>query len=525
MAGYGRERQLENTINAAQKHGWVLSDKTFEDLGVSGWKGQNVSEGAFSEFLSLVDSGSIQTPCVLICENPDRISRQGVNKSVEIMLTLLRKGVQVYTVSDDRLYSGDSEYALFDLMTWGISAQRGAEESEIKSQRIKDARKRKQLAARSKGVKVTSQCPVWLEYDKASDQFTVNEDKAAVVRQIFTLYSQGYGSIQITRKLLESKATVLGRSAKWTPQKVNYLLRQQSVIGLFQPTRKSGTKYLPEGEPIPSYYPAIIDAKTWEKVEIIKAGSGVPRGRKAINHRNIFKSLLRCYCGRAYTLKGNSEDSIRCASLNTTCKEPTWVYSKLENNLLVVLNDLDWVSLTGTGSQSEKLKELRHDIAVKELSLAKAERGVVNLAETIKEMGLDDMLRDSLNDARSQRESLQHELKALRNKETLLTAEVSSQGNWKRLSQVKTLLDTEEGRHKVNSYLRSLIGTITLRTGDTPWVTTPDTALPLRDHDKRAKGSMFIKLKSGIEIEAQVSKDQTVVYWNGGESRSIHVSS
>ncbi|WP_105200942.1 recombinase family protein [Pseudoalteromonas sp. T1lg10] len=523
MAGYGRERQLENTVKAAQKHGWVLSEKTFEDLGVSGWKGQNVSEGAFSEFLSLVDSGSLQTPCVLICENPDRISRQGVNKSVEIMLTLLRKGVQVYTVSDDRLYSGSSEYALFDLMTWGISAQRGAEESEVKSQRIKDARKRKQLAARTTGIKVTSQCPVWMEYDKASDQFNVLEEKASIVKEIFSLYTQGYGSIQITHKLVASATPPLGRSAKWTPQKVNYILRQQSVIGLFQPMRKSGTTYLPEGEPISDYYPAIIDQQTWEKAEIIKAKSGALRGRKAINHRNIFKGLLKCVCGRAYTLKGGNEDSVRCGSYGTTCKEPTWVYTKLEHNLLLVLNGLDWTALTGTGEHVEQLEAIRHDIEVTKLKLAKADKGVSNLAETIKEMGLDDMLRSSLNEAREQRERLKGQIEKLRQKETLLAAQASNEGNWKRLHQVRNMLDNEEGRHKVNGYLRSLISDITLKTGATPWLTTPHPELPYREHDTRSKGSMVITLNSGVEIEAQVSKDQKTVYWNNGESRSVFV--
>ncbi|HCM1426645.1 TPA: recombinase family protein [Vibrio parahaemolyticus] len=123
MQGYGQERQWQAIQAAALAHGWELSEKTFSDLGVSGWKGANIETGALSQFLQCVEDGYIEKGSVLIVENVDRLSRAGVQRAVSLLMQLLASGISIYTFTDSKLYEPDSHNPLMDLMAWALSAR------------------------------------------------------------------------------------------------------------------------------------------------------------------------------------------------------------------------------------------------------------------------------------------------------------------------------------------------------------------------------------------------------------------
>jgi DNA invertase Pin-like site-specific DNA recombinase len=65
--GDGVRRQIEGSIRYAQEHGYELVE-TFQDLGVSGFKGKNSKEGALGEILRAIEDGQIEPDSVLIVE-------------------------------------------------------------------------------------------------------------------------------------------------------------------------------------------------------------------------------------------------------------------------------------------------------------------------------------------------------------------------------------------------------------------------------------------------------------------------
>ena len=75
MKGDSLRRQISQTEELCRRNGWVL-DSTLTDKGLSAWSGKNARQGALSVFLAGIESGKIATPCVLVVEQIDRITRQ-----------------------------------------------------------------------------------------------------------------------------------------------------------------------------------------------------------------------------------------------------------------------------------------------------------------------------------------------------------------------------------------------------------------------------------------------------------------
>lgn len=56
-----KRRQIDAARKYASAHDLVLSEDTFEDLGVSAYRGKNAAEGALGAFLAAVDAGHIDS--------------------------------------------------------------------------------------------------------------------------------------------------------------------------------------------------------------------------------------------------------------------------------------------------------------------------------------------------------------------------------------------------------------------------------------------------------------------------------
>jgi DNA invertase Pin-like site-specific DNA recombinase len=79
--GNSVERQTKAAREWAEKNGYALSTDTFEDLGVSAFRGGNAAEGRLGEFLEAARSGAIPKGSVLVVENLDRISRDKIRNA------------------------------------------------------------------------------------------------------------------------------------------------------------------------------------------------------------------------------------------------------------------------------------------------------------------------------------------------------------------------------------------------------------------------------------------------------------
>jgi DNA invertase Pin-like site-specific DNA recombinase len=281
--GDSRRRQSTLAKQYAEKHGLTL-DTTITDAGISAFKGKNFKEGALGKFLKAIDDGLIPNDVILLVESLDRISRANIMDSLPLFLGIMNRGVTLVTINDyeSKVYtrevcSKDGGMSLFGSI---MVLQRAHEESATKSKRGKEV-KAARLAAGFKGGKV----PVWLKHTDDRRGFTVVEDQANIVREVFRMRSEAIGSLRIARHLNETYGW------KWSTPQVARLLQNPAVIG----TRISQAGYAP----LLDYYPPIISKTDFYDVQRLMGGSiGTKRGRRADDEPNLFTGLLFCgHCG------------------------------------------------------------------------------------------------------------------------------------------------------------------------------------------------------------------------------------
>lgn len=138
--GDSLNRQLTAAREWCTKHQIELSDKGFRDLGISGYSGKERPD--LSAMLIAIENGSIKEGDIIILENLDRLSRQGIDKTQEIIRQILRKGVNIESLQDGISLNKDSLNDLLSVIRIAISADLAHKESVKKSERVQAAKNR-----------------------------------------------------------------------------------------------------------------------------------------------------------------------------------------------------------------------------------------------------------------------------------------------------------------------------------------------------------------------------------------------
>lgn len=317
-------RQTELARAYANKHELDLQDVSISDFGMSAFRGANATEGELGEFLRLVDNGDIASDCYLLVESLDRLSRDKVRKALRLFLSIIDRGITVVTLSDNRVYSPDSDNDMELLMSILIMS-RANNESEMKSQRTSAAWTKARIDALN-GVKAkNSRLPDWLSWNEDKTDFVVNHSAKVITQRIFELSAGGSGIEIIARTLNEEGFKTFKQGKEWRSSGVSKLLRNRAVVGEFQFYQKDEQgKRVPVGEPITNYYPEIISKQLFLTVQQgmdlrNKRGSG----NRAGQFTNLFTGLIRCgECGAAVvtssqttkTPQGYLKCTVRCES-------------------------------------------------------------------------------------------------------------------------------------------------------------------------------------------------------------------
>jgi DNA invertase Pin-like site-specific DNA recombinase len=349
LLGDSLRRQLEASRTYASTHGLELVEEPLQDLGVSAYKGANVSEGSLGRFLDAVRSGKVPTGSFLLVESLDRISRQEIRKALTTFLSIIDAGINLVTLNDAHVYSAQTT-DVTDLIVSLVAMSRAHGESLQKSQRVAAAwaNKRKNASTRP----LTANCPAWLRLNGDRSRFEVIETRADTVRYIFAESSAGIGSYTITRRLNEKRVPCLGPGRGWQSSSVKHVLSNRAVLGEYQCHRYVNGNRVPDGEPVKGYFPAIIDETTFYRVQ---AGLGQRRGRggrKGPSIVNLFAGgILTCaYCGGAMKRDGKGErgrSSIVCygALHGLGCERARWAYRDFEASALSFVRELDLASI------------------------------------------------------------------------------------------------------------------------------------------------------------------------------------
>jgi hypothetical protein len=167
-----------------------------------------------------------------------------------------------------------------------------------------------------------------------------------------------------------------GRSG-WHHSAIQKILSNQAVLGWFQPHRRVNGKRVPDGNPIPGYYPAVIDEATfWRAHSAVKARSHGSAGRSGSTYSNLTKGLGICSnCGGklVFIAKGRPPKGGRYLTCGNArrgrCDNKIhYRYDGFENQLLSELLELNHKLLLPKANQDlepDRAVEFEAEIAAK----------------------------------------------------------------------------------------------------------------------------------------------------------------
>lgn len=411
--GHSLDRQLEATRDYCKEFGHDLDEKlTFRDLGVSAYKADNFTTGMLGNFIKAIDSGRVKKPSCLVVENLDRISRAELDDATEIFKKILRKGINIVTLTDKKVFTPESLNNPFDLILAIMYFFRAHDESLQKSKRIRHAWSKKRNNAAQKPI--TAVCPSWLKYNKVTHEFTKIPHAVKAVERIFELSRNGLGNLSIAKLLNQEKLPGIGRVNSWHGSVVARILTNRAVLGEFQPmTYVSRGKRTPIGEPIPNYFPQIISEKLFSLVSYRQKQRKVRgSGRRGIHVNNLFTHICKCgYCGASMIYVQKRDGRLVCENARRGYKCPYvgYPYDEFESSFLTYVKDLDLKSILNPPTKSNQSNELEEV----QSAIAQLETELQNVADAIAKRSASPVLLQKLDKLEAEKLKLNARLKQL----------------------------------------------------------------------------------------------------------------
>jgi DNA invertase Pin-like site-specific DNA recombinase len=414
--GDSERRQMEAARDYATAHGLQLDESlTFADKGISAFHGGNRKAGAaLGAFLKAVEDGIVAKGSYLLVESVDRISRQNPYDAFRAVQALIDAGVTFVTLTDRTVYSPTTiRTDQMKLMYLNVLFMRAHDESRMKSERVGAAWSNNRKRAAQDGRLMTRTTPAWIEVrgELGSDRTAhLIPERAEIICGIFRDYLKGIGLESITRRLNDAGVAPFGKSGAtnearhWHRSYISKILDNPAAIGIGQP----GRDYIEDGrrvrkllEPIPDYFPPVIDRETWDRVRAMRADKSkqVRRGGGATGAtHNLFGGLLKCpQCGGAMFLKDRGVKRVATAtrtvtyhhryvmcyaghsSNGTQCLRTTARYDRIES---AFFRHADYILGTMPGgAATEELEEQLRNLE-EAIDAARDQRG--NLLEAIK---------------------------------------------------------------------------------------------------------------------------------------------
>jgi DNA invertase Pin-like site-specific DNA recombinase len=454
-------RQSTLARDYAERHGLALDDKlTFQDLGVSGFRGRNLEEGRLGDFLQAVRAGLVPRGSYLLVESLDRISRQAARRALRALESIVEEDITLVTLVDGKAYSRDSlDNDPMSLIMSLLIFIRANEESATKARRIKAAWEGKRAKINDKPM--TARVAGWLTLDKAAGKIVVDEGRAAVVRRVFEMTLRGIGQHKIAETLNAEGVGTFGGGAHWHRTYINKLLDSEATYGVFIPNKvefiDGKRKRIPLA-PVEGYYPPVIDKETFECARSMRVDVRAPlRGRHAGGTvQNLFGGLARCpLCGGTMTLvnkgAGNGKRYLVCtkAKAGAGCTYRAVIYQRVEEAFVREAG-----MVLGTVPAGDAGQEIDAELAKVEAAIHGAEDGLEKLIDAIQSSGTSPALAERLREAEGELERLRHEQGELEDRKWTTAGPLVA----RKLADLEKALGTPEiDRGIVNAMLRQLL--------------------------------------------------------------------
>lgn len=263
----------EHYIRAQEGQGWVCLPTRYDD---GGFTGGNMERPALQRLLADIEAGKID--CVLVYK-VDRLSRSLLDFT-RIMEVFDKAGVSFVSVTQQ--FNTTSSMGR---LTLNILLSFAQFEREIISERTRD----KMAAARRRGKYVGGPPILGYDLDRAASRLIVNEQEAACVREIFSLYLEHESLIptvaELDRRGWTTKRYTTRKERKrggrpFDKNRLYSLLTNRAYLG----------KVVYRDEVHEGEHRAIVDAGTFDRVQKLLRLNHRTGGARV---RNEFGALLR----------------------------------------------------------------------------------------------------------------------------------------------------------------------------------------------------------------------------------------
>ena len=481
LKGDSLRRQLEASKAYARENDLDLIDNIcgvpLKDLGISAFKGKNAQTGALSTFINALEKGVVEPDSVLLIESLDRISRDKISSALTQFLGIVNSGIEIITLSDGQRYNkkridAEPTALLVSLMVM----VRANEESELKSQRVREAWANKRKHSEKKIL--TKLCPGWLEYSEASGKFEVMPGRDEIVKLIFDMCINTGGLYAIAGHLNQRGAPTFGGGKIWYRSYIRKILSNRAVLGETQPHELVNGKRQKSGEPVLDYFPRLIDENTFLLAQAaVSRRTKVSRGRKGPTFGNLFMGMA--YCGNckspmALRNHGGEQKYSKCllcvnSRYKAGCDNGEWNVQDLEKLLFPHFREINFSSLleetpsSNNTSIATQLEIAEHLLAANEKKMDEMVSSIDSLDVVFKVRERFSVKINALQEAINRSQAEIQELKKKAGDEQF----IKNEGTQERLKDLLVKIDQQKEdylfRSSVNQLLMRLVDRIELR--------------------------------------------------------------
>lgn len=386
--GFRRQIAMRDAYLARNPHLTLDTRLVLHDIGVSGYTGANVARGGggkLAGFLAEVEAGRIARGSHLLVESLDRMSRQQVGRAQAVLLSLVNSGIVVVSLTDNQVYRESRDPSQFIMSI--MSLTRAHEESVVKATRLRETWERKRQVALERPI--SGRCPAWLKV--VDGKFAADDGRVEVVREIMGHLADGVGRDRIARILNARGEKPWGHGTQWHGGTVQKITDNRALIGEFQPHRlayeeRKGVmvaKRVPVGEPIPDYFPRVVDDVLWTRARAVAVKRRLGKapnagGRQGTFVTNLFGEVATCrVCGKRMNHRDRGPRSfavLRCSGERAgTCTNAyRFPYQDTENAILSWLIKIDF-SGNAPGEAAKLDEEMRQAAAKRDELQARGE--------------------------------------------------------------------------------------------------------------------------------------------------------
>ncbi len=316
--GDSKRRQLELAQRFCAYHKLDMQPPILDE-GVSAANGNNLTNGKIGDFIALVRAGKIEKGSYLIYENQDRFSRGDALAALTLTNEIIGHGLLIATTADGVVMQAGDGWQR-DLISH-IKHALAKEETDKKSKRVREGWKGAKLRASAEHKALTMHCPAWLRI--VDGKYEVIEERAAIVRRIFEETATMHGKIKIAQRLNDDKIPPFTphfirprqKIKGWYHGYIQKLLDNRAVLGEFQSHHKNWDtekKPKPEGDPVPNFYPQIVDYDLWDRSFAARRSRTNTGGPKTNQIMNLFSGLGTCwFCGSRIVIKATIDSRNR----------------------------------------------------------------------------------------------------------------------------------------------------------------------------------------------------------------------